>query len=296
MRPVDRGIHARVAIGRRGSARILPAATVLAVRRWVCEWPWSDQCLAQLGNNLETAILFLWVDDWEALVAAMLALSAATLGAYLLHRQIEETRRAERKRLARRFRAVKAALPMVLSDICEWAKGSAEAWLLAADTLDASIVDQVIPESMGGTPRYARENVRFPPLPPNTVNDIQAMIEASNRTNGQPFICLLEKLQVRVTRSREFHANFNDPSSEKEYSSEYCRGEVIEAAEVYAVASSQFAFARNDDVDVALAAEDVRSSLFLMGIRSDTHEAIYARVARLFPAREPEGLQVSSRP
>lgn len=257
---------------------------ILAARRWACPLPWSQECVATFGGNLETAILFLWVDDWETLFAAAVALLAAGIGAYFLNRQITEARRAENKRRGRRYRAIRAGMPMTLSEVCDWTELLVKQWLYARELAQGEVLDFVIAEEMGGKPRLDPDRLAFPKLPHGVIENLQEMIEASSRPIGSPYVKLLEQIQVRVARARGAEASFK--TGESTFGASYINGEIVEVAAVYALASNQFDRARDARVDEQPLGADVHRALNIMQVRDLTHREIHEIVARYYPSQQ----------
>lgn len=94
-----------------GVAAIYAAlVTVLAWRRWGCDLPFTAQCVATWWRWTESLLLFLWVDDWEGLLAGIATLLAAVIGALAIYtegrRRASAQLEAERAVLAHRLKAL----------------------------------------------------------------------------------------------------------------------------------------------------------------------------------------------
>lgn len=213
--------------------------SVLAFRRWACPLPWTSECLATFGRNIETAILFLWVDDWETIVAAMLAIAAAAVSVAYLRRQIAQTAAHEKRRLKRRHRAAKALMPDVLSGICGYATESAHRYSENLSAFSNSRLD-----------RNRLNNFEAPRLDRIHIEAVQAMIEASPKLIAEPFVRLLAEMQVHDTRWRG--AMIAVESQSRRLNAGLAKynvlGEICEAAEIYASAVDLFDLVRPDNM------------------------------------------------
>lgn len=175
---------------------LLPTVAYLALlvcfasRRWVC---WTEECYAQLGANIESAVLFLWVDDWEAIAAAGLALLAAVVGL----RWSSNQERSKRQQLQM---AARAGLAHALSDISEYLQSSARYVSAVHRTATAGVV-----------PTATLANVP-PDLPASAISALREVILPSSRTEARPFLELLNDLQIQRANLRALPENVADPS------------------------------------------------------------------------------------
>jgi hypothetical protein len=165
---------------------LLPAVAYCALfigfasRRWAC---WSDACSAQLAANIESAVLFLWVDDWEAIVAAGLALLAAIVG-------LQWSSNKERSRLQQLLMAARAGLSHALSDLSEYLQNAAR---YASDVHRLATVGVVPTAKLATDP---------PELPASAIAALREVILASSVREARPFAALLIDLQIQRANLR----------------------------------------------------------------------------------------------
>jgi hypothetical protein len=185
---------------------------------------------------VEYYVLLLWVREPEALVSAVLALAAATLGAYFLHQQIRLSESQDEDRRKRSFRATRAVLPLTLSSICDYASAAAREWkrLIAHFTLLERAEDGPIAE-LRLTP---------PDIPHDIVSTLREAIRDADEAESQLLIPILDDLQVRHARLRDAAAAANDDASRPVVA--YVYGEIVEISRLYARASRLFDFARGE--------------------------------------------------
>lgn len=161
----------------------------LGTRRWVCL---EHECWRQFGQHIETGILFLWVDDWEAIFAAALALLAAFTG-------LRWTTAQERIREARLHSAARAQLSHSLSDISEYLAAVAN-YLVRVHRLRKG---DVIPNTTG---------LAAPPeLQQNALGGLREMIVTTPTRKTKAFSDLLNSLQVLRANLRDLPNKVADP-------------------------------------------------------------------------------------
>ena len=265
-------------------------ALMFAAGLHLCRLPWTKACYLTFWDGVAGLVLFRWSKDPSTIVAAGLALAAAMLGAYLLNRQIQQSDRHEADKVRRRFRAVRAATPLVLSEVCDYAEAQAKAWLLMSYRISRHPVASVIPERMGDDPPPGIEDVVFPSLSLTIVASLKEAVEAANDdVEAEPYMILLNDIQVLVARSRSFLGENSGDVRNLVNADEYCIGQVVEAAELYARAARLFEPTRVPDANQSLPIfyEEITSALYSMNMAySDGGAAVVA--ARRFRRRGEE--------
>lgn len=248
----------------------LSFALLFGAARWMCALPWSQQCVLNFFSWFEAIVLFTWVEEPEQIVGSLLAVGAASVSVFFLHRQIQQTERHEHDRYQRRLRAIRAATPLTLSKICAYSTELAKGWMDVPDRNQTGGASTKI----GATVQPA-----FPTLDPGLVKDLCDLIEATSEKDAAPFIALLNMLQVSSARARDFIANGPNMTMQRIY----CRSEALEAAEIYARASALFDPIRDDHLLATTkpSARQVSDALKSMQIYdSQLVSALTARFAR----------------
>ncbi|GAA0215697.1 hypothetical protein QOZ96_000686 [Brevundimonas nasdae] len=169
--------------------------------------------------------------SWQSLLGAIFTLLAAVYGAWFVLRQIQQNDQQEQDRKARRLRAQRAAMPLVMSDVCEFAEQSVER------------LKRALPVARQyGSVTGNRFTVRAPRLASDAVKEITAMIEAADGAEADAYIDLLAELQVHLARWRSFKADLT--ARRKGRVPRDIEVEFVDAAEIYARASNLLAIAR----------------------------------------------------
>lgn len=251
---------------------------VLTARRELC----LDRpvCFATAWTRFESAVLFLWVSDWETIFAGALALLAALIGAVFIQRQIRQVE----DRREQRYLAVRATMPLTLSKLCDY-----------ADRCVQTLVPYSRKKPNGGHfEDQAASAFDIPSVPDGIVPDLRDMIEACSPSQAKPLVELLNVLQVQMARLRGLHADFSGPKR-KIVGDSYFLTVLLDSADLYARASNLFDFARAGEgaVDVPesprLPVEMIRGALFSMSVRDDNAPELYRHIDAAY-ARKAEKL------
>ncbi|MNR93877.1 hypothetical protein D3C72_249430 [compost metagenome] len=215
----------------------LSFAILFGAARWMCALPWTQQCILNFFGWFEALILFTWVREPEQIVSSLLAVGAASASVFYLHRQIQQTERHQQQRYESRLRAALATAPLMLSDICEYAAKLANAWKDNARSPRPDYLAHPFVEP-------AVLTVAFPELDSNLVHELRDLIEASSEEDADPYVAILNLLQVLTARARGFEKDVPNMTGRDRY----CWGEAVEALELYSRASNQFDPVRKDEI------------------------------------------------
>ncbi len=131
------------------------------------------------------ALLFLW----QTQTGAAFAIAAAFIGGAVVLHQTATTRRLEDVRRSRRAAALRAVLPLALSELCDYAARCA--------AISAELLAQ--PSS---SPVKA-PGLSVPSLPPGLVDQLTELIEASEPDHARPLIVLVRRVQIQHARMRD---------------------------------------------------------------------------------------------
>lgn len=207
---------------------------------------------------------------WQAQTGVAFAIAAAFIGAAAVLYQTAAARQVEDDKRKRRAEALRATLPMPLSELADYATGCAESYAqLLGHPPDLPII---------------APGLQFPSLPVGLSDRFTEMIEASEATHVRPLVLLIRQVQIHHARMQDTRAR-----AEGRHGAILVRQNVItyivDAAEIYARCDGLFLYARGEPNKAAtrIHADDVRRALFLMLSRlSDTDditEEINRRVA-----------------
>lgn len=222
--------------------------------------------------------------EWQTLVGGILAIFAALLGSLLLYRQINQADVLERRRAERRFAAIRATLPLVLKEICEFAKRMLDELVRARGTRPDISVGPV------------SENYDPPEIALHLVGSLQEIIEATDRQWIVNWICeIIREIQILSSRSRSLQDandmmyNSSVPSNIDEY--------IVQAARLHVLTSSLYPFARGeaDEHPDPISWDAVSSYLFFRHIEREEFPGVYSVIqsrdaawTSLWPKRKRE--------
>ncbi len=212
------------------------------------------------------ALLFLWQTQTGAafaLVAALIGAAvilhqtdASTAGAF---RQTSAMQRSETERRERRATALRAVLPLALTELADYAANCAEIEMrLLAEMSNSEII-------------YVA-GLMFPPLPIGLVAWMTEMIEVSEPTHGRPLITLVRQVQINHARVRALQTEASESGKGILFRNNLV-GRVIDAAEIYARCGKLITYTRGmaEAPAAEITSDDVKQALFIMPvIRRDT--------------------------
>lgn len=171
-----------------------------------------------------------WLFRWQTFIGAVVALIAAGIGAWFLNKQITTARRIEEEKRRLRRTAIRAILPLSLSELCDYAMRCSEKLTFLHEACEDEILD-----------RHSEIDRTFPSLPKDVSTTFRDFIECADEEHARPLIDILSKIQVQSARFREIELNPpNAPMVMKLNIESY----IVENAELYARAAAVFDYAR----------------------------------------------------
>jgi len=203
-------------------------------------------------------------------IVGLVVVAAAIIGHSIAWRAINVNKNHERERLRRRFNASRATLTHVLSDICEYARN-------AADALKA--VHASAGQHGFGAPTLG---LAVPALPGNLQSSLESVIEAANDDYLADFTAdILGEIQVLNARMRDLSRIGSHQIGLQSTVEDY----IIQAARIYAKASSLFGFARRETATAAESEKkSVLSALSLMNVDEGDYPRLMATAHRRYPS------------
>lgn len=204
-------------------------ASFLAWRRWGCELPFSAQCVATWWRWTESLLLFLWVDDWEGLLAGIATLLAAIIGALAIYAE------GKRRALAQ-LEAERAVLAHRLKGLLDYATGCIA---VVSDTLTKRgdpIEDGLQPLQLAWD--------RTPEEPGEAVDQISRVIALADVRDSRVLSRFLLQLQVQHARLDSLREDLLPHRGQVPWPSHF-HSRIGEALALHAAASDLYPWARS---------------------------------------------------
>lgn len=194
------------------------------------------------------------IQEWQTLVGAMVALMAAVYGGHFLSEQTNAAREHRADDIARRNRALKAAMPLYLSAIADWATRTAHFYVKAARCWDEE-------QLRFDTRRMDGET--FPDLDMTLIDNIKAMMEVADDAQTNDYAMILGLLQVHAARGRDFNAHLY--GDQRGGGLGTVRSEILYAARIYARAANLVGLSRPPEM---IGPDDIRPTTLSGALRS----------------------------
>lgn len=204
---------------------------------------------------------------YQTFIAGFIAIAAAAIGAQAVYAQIRQTDEESKNSRKRKARATRAMLPLALSSVMEYA----EQCLKAMNALRPQCVGQALPSPVPNVP----DPVEWPEQALVLMRDY---IEHADDEVAVPLTNLISKLQVQRSRFTEVLRHAGGVPARATPLSLNLESYVMDAAEVYARASSLFGHARRDVAVPQLKSADVTTAMNLMGMNDFDDASLYTRV------------------
>ena len=212
-----------------------------------------------------------WLYNWQTLISGILAVVAAAVSVWYLRKQIAQSEQHERERSSRRFNAVRATLPLTLSQVCNYCL---EIGRCLADLHHASEEE------------YLNQSYAAPSLPENVPAALEKAIEATvDKSLISALSDMISNLQTLNSRINGISIDSRRRLQVTKLNVEYY---IAQSATVYAIAASLFPYARRetDAPPASYSLNDVGGALFLMDLGDGLQKRIYELVERMFKPKE----------
>lgn len=208
-----------------------------------------------------------WLKDWQTLTAATVALIAAFIAFQNTSRSLRHSERLETHRRNRKHAAIRAVLPLALTQISDYAERSAR----ALDSLVKKCVEELLP------PMAASEDI-ISKLPAETLKTLSEFIEYSDRVSTTLIEETVSRIQIQDSRLRSLLDDNRDPSEPRLILKNEIQGYIIDAASIYAGAAAAYNYARRwrDQLPPAILWEAVRGALRNMRFYDEEYPELHA--------------------
>jgi hypothetical protein len=209
------------------------------------------------------ALLFLW----QTQTGAAFALAAALIGAIAILRQTGATKRREEGRRERRANALRAMLPLMLSELIDYAAHCAD------------ILAEVI--ELKPAPWRWPIDQQIPPLPSGFVGQLTDLIEAIPLDYARPLVTLVKRAQIQHSRALDLQQRILSPRQGEIVVRANLLLCLIDATEVRARCERLFPYARGEmsAPPAAVSADDVQRAAFL-AVRASLLDEVAAEIDR----------------
>ncbi|WP_417793094.1 hypothetical protein [Terasakiella pusilla] len=230
--------------------------------------------LIALASGVTVESLYCLVDQFQSLIAGFLALIGAAITVWIISLQLQESQRQFEIAKRDKVEAEKAATPLILSSLCDYAQNCAN---LSSRILDLS--NQ--PHAQRLTSLAATPIADSPSIDKDDIQSIKKYIEFGNEGERKHLKHLLNKVQVQIARLRGTRGKavgelpHNKPHKLLQHEA---NARILEAAEVYAIAGNFFEHAREEGAlpdETKPSLENMLSSLRILGLDEFTHPDIF---------------------
>jgi hypothetical protein len=178
-----------------------------------------------------------WLHKWQTLLGTTVAGTVAVIAAYIAFqntsRSLVHAEALEMNRRRRKHAAVRAVLPLALSQVTAYAEQSAR----SLDDLTSKCDRETLPI---GT---ASESLSTP-LPTETLQTLADFIEYSDSVGVEVIESTVAWIQIHDSRTRSMVQDNNDSTMTRVVVRTQIEGLIIDAASIYAGAASSFDYAR----------------------------------------------------
>jgi hypothetical protein len=190
------------------------------------------------------------LQKWQALVGAAVALLAAVIAFLNTTRSLSHAKQLEDRRRGRKHAAVRATLPLALSQVLDYANRSAH----SLNDLIASCRNNVLPPMTAPTSLVQ-------PIPTETLPSLAEFIEYSDTLDVGIVEGTIALIQIHDARVRALVEANRDPSRIAIVRQEEIEGRIVNAASIYAGAAAVFDYARRraDDLPRDITWDAVRA-------------------------------------
>jgi hypothetical protein len=212
-----------------------------------------------------------WIDKWQNLIAAVIAIAAAILAYRSATQQIRQNDQQERNRRSKKHASVRAMLPLALSRVAEYAQNSALA------------LNALIPLCHGeALPRHSPINNLLQPLPHDTLKMLAEFIEYSDDVNTSLVENMVAWIQIHDARVRGLIRDHQEPKGTTVILTINIEGWIIDAASIYAAADALFEYGRRRESrpPTNIIWDDVRRALKNIRLWDEDNPGIYQSVER----------------
>ena len=209
------------------------------------------------------------VQNWQTLIAALIALAAAIVAWKNTTRQVRHAAELEQTRRSRKQIALRATLALNLSSLTDYASRSTQ----GLDRLLTQCVGAALPGSGVFVPEFTE-------VPEKIVSALAEFIEFSESLDVTLFQELLARLQIHHARTRSLWSEINVEGNS--ITKIRIESLIIDAASIHAAAGATFNYARRktEDIPSMISWEDVNNALSNLRIWDHDYPEIHRAIER----------------
>jgi hypothetical protein len=207
-----------------------------------------------------------WLQGWQTLIAAVVAAVAVIFAFKNTDRSLAHAERLEENRRRRKHAAVRAVLPLALSQVIAYADRSAR----SLNDLVSKCEGETLPAGV------AVESL-VEPLPSETLKSLADFIEYTDTTSVEVLESTVAWIQIFDSRMRALVQHNNDPAKTWVVVRTEIEGLIVDAATIYAGVASGFDYARRRraQMPTELSWDGVIGALRNMRLWDDEYPRVY---------------------
>jgi hypothetical protein len=215
-------------------------------------------------------VTFADIQPWQTLIGSSVALVAIVVAYLNTSRTLAKTERLEQHRRERKQIALRALLPLALSEICKYAEKTAE-----------GLVDLYRACANGVLVHTGISAPTFPSMPGDVIKSLSEFIEYSDEIDVQILVDAVRKLQIVQARINGLSSKLKDASDVS--SQHWIETLIIDCSILYARTAAAFDFSRGEKSELPreIGWDNVRSSLKNMSLWDFEFPSIHAHVTLL---------------
>jgi len=230
---------------------------------------------ARQDKDASGRLILDWLHDWQTLAAATTASIVASIATYIAFqnttRSLRHAESLEKHRRSRKHAALRAVLPLAVSQVTNYAEQSAH-------TLN-SLISRCSGETL---PERSTSNSVVRPLPSETLKSLADFIEYSDAVDVEIIESTVAFIQIHDSRLHDLVRNNQDPSNVRIVVRTELEGLIIDAASIYAGAAAVFEYARRRQAQIprTISWDRVEAALRNMQMWDDQHPRLHEALAR----------------
>lgn len=211
-----------------------------------------------------------WLQRWQTLVSATIAMIAAALAYYNTTRSIRHARQLDSEKRARKHAALRAVLPLALSDITRYAAATVNELKEMIERCDR----EALPKNS------ATSGLSDEAVPSKSLDGLAEFIEYSEAMDARLIEITLARIQIHQARLQSLLVS--DKSAHSVVTRHQLESLVVDAAIIYAGASSFFAYARRaaEHPPMELSWDSVGGALHNMNVWAEAYPRVHEDLSR----------------